>query len=124
MRNARGRFGCFSVTENGNVSSVVAMGGVDGRGIQSTAELLNVQTMQWQNLPSLPFYVYGNKGVESVIGPYLGFSVGAYADCERRIIDLRKEGDKNYQWEQVNGLSSCRRYHSVVNAPIELVPAC
>ena len=122
MRNVRYRFGCFSVMEDGYVVKVVAMGGSDGRRTLSSAEMLDVESMQWENLPSLPFQVYHNKGAESVIGPYLGFSVGGYG--ERRILGLRKQGDHNYQWEQVNGLSSCRDYHTVVNAPMAMVPSC
>ena len=118
MRTARANFGCFSVTESGNISNVVAVG--DG----SYAEILNVEAMQWQNLPNVPFRAFYNKGVESVVGPYLGFSVGGYADCEKRIIGLRKQSDNNYLWEQVNGLSSCRHYHLAVNAPMTLVPSC
>ena len=97
MRNVRYRFGCFSVTENGSVSKVVAVAGSDGSRTLSSAEMLDVETMQWQNLPGLPFQVYDNKGVESVTRPYLGFSVGGFSrSIEKIIIELRNNMEKSF----------------------------
>ena len=129
MRKARNGHGCFSITENGLVTKVVAMGGdspnSSGWKRTATAEMLDIQSMQWQYLPNLPFAVAHNKGVESVTGPYLGFTVGGYSDwSERRTFGLRQLGYNNYRWEQVNGLTTGRYRHSVVNAPVSLVPSC
>ena len=92
----------------------------------ATAEILDTQSMEWQNLPNLPFNVAHNKGVESVTGPYLGFTLGGWGDNgrEKRMLGLRQQGHNNYRWEQVNGLTTGRYWHSVVNAPVSLVPFC
>ena len=110
MRIKRFRHGCFSIDENGTTTKVVVMGGsnlgFDKSGRLPTAEILDVTSMQWEDLPNLPFGVTGNKGVESVTGPYLGFSVaGKNRDSksyENRIIGLRKNQNGNYYWQVVN----------------------
>ena len=80
MGTGRQYFGCFHITENNIVTKVVVMGGQDSLlGLSSSAEMLDVRTMSWQNLPNLPFAVYHNNGVESVVGPYIGFSIGGHS---------------------------------------------
>ena len=130
MGTGRQHFGCFHITENNIVTKVVVMGGKDStishRGLSSSAEMLDVRTMSWQNLPNLPFAVYQNNGVESVVGPYIGFSIGGHSssnEYERRIVGLKKEGE-NYRWQQVNSLSTGRYDLASVNAPSSMVPAC
>ena len=127
MRNKRIRHGCFSIEENEQVTKVVAMGG-SYQGTLSTAEILDVKSMQWKDLPDLPFAVDFNKGVESVIGPYLGFSVAGRSqmtNIEKRVIGLRKnQNGNNYYWEQANILTTGRMLPTVVNAPISMVPSC
>ena len=126
MRTARQNFGCFQIMENNIVTNVVVMGGNNYDGKLSSAEMLDVKTMKWQNLPNLPFEVYYNEGVESVVGPYIGFSIAGQSDSnsyERRIVGLKKDG-KNYRWQQVNSLSSGRYGPASVNAPSSMVPSC
>ena len=126
MQTGRENFGCFHIMKNNTVSKVVVMGGHSYDGKISSAEMLDVRTMKWQNLPNLPFAVQMNNGVESVVGPYIGFSVGGNSDSynyERRIVGLKKEGE-NYLWEQVNSLSTGRYQSASVNAPSSMVPAC
>ena len=126
MVTGRQYFGCFHITENNIVTKVVAMGGYSYGERSSSAEILDVRTMSWQNLPNLPFKVKYNNGVESVVGPYMGYSIGGQSDSqnyERRVIGLKKEGD-NYQWEEVNSLSTGRLALASVNAPSSMVPSC
>ena len=122
--------GCFSIEENGTTAKVVAMGGLSmqrmGR-VTETAEILDITTMQWQDLPDLPFQVYSNKGIESVIGPYLGFSVGGKSNSviENRIIGLRKNQNGAYFWQELTTqLTTARKYAAVVNVPDSMVPSC
>ena len=125
MSIGRKHHGCFSIMQNGYVSKIVVMGG-NNSSFLSSAEMLDVTSKQWQILPNLPFKVASNKCVESVIGPYLGFSVGGFSenDFEKRIIGLRKQSSGNYQWIHVNCLTTGRKFHSVVNAPISILPSC
>ena len=132
MWTGRKLHGCFSIEENGTITKVVAMGGkTNANYAMSMAEILDVASLQWQQLPDLPFKVVSNKGVESVIGPYLGFSVagsrplGSSWRREKRIIGLRKNKNGSYYWEQLNSqLSYGRDSFSAVNAPISMVPTC
>merc|ERR1712062_51532 len=120
MRIGRQGHGCFSIYENGTTTKVVAMGGEKSLKYLSTAEILDVASMQWKDLPDLPVEAYGNKGIESVIGPYLGFSVGGrfYVGIEKRIIGLRKNQNGIYYWQEVNNqLTTGREFPAVVNAP-------
>ena len=128
MRNARRFHGCFSINEKGTTTKVVAMGGSSWSGTLSTAEILDITTMQWEDLPDLPFRVSHNKGVESVTGPYLGFSVAGFngdsTSYENRIIGLRKDQNGNYYWQVVNNqLTTGRSLPAVVNAG-GIVPSC
>ena len=126
MRTGRHSFGCFHIMKNNIVTNVVVMGGYGYDGYLSSAEMLDVRTMKWQNLPNLPFAVQYNRGVESVVEPYMGFSMGGYSNSdayERRIVGLKKEGE-SYQWQQVNSLSTGRQKLASVNAPNSMVPSC
>ena len=96
-------------------------------GTLSTAEILDVASMQWEDLPDLPFGVHGNKGVESVIGPYLGFSVAGRnnAGNENRIIGLRKNLNGIYFWQEMDDqLITGRIGAAVVNVPDSMLPSC
>ena len=125
MRTGRSSHGCFSMDENGTTTKVVAMGGYNS-GILSTAEILDVASMQWQDLPDLPFGVYGNKGIESVIGPNMGFSVASKRGYdEDRIIGLRKNQNGTYYWQELTTQLITSRYNAaVVNVPESMVPSC
>ena len=124
MKNTRSSHGCFSVHEQENITKVVVMG---GRKIEvtgsfsswsvSSAEMLNLQTLKWEEIQSP--WKYGNLpaiGVESVVPPYLGFSVGSF------IKGLKQVNNNEYEWKKLknmNGLSA-----AVVNAPKSLFPSC
>ena len=133
MRTGRRMHGCFSIDENGTTTKVVAMGG-QGYGWRSpaSAEILDVASMQWEDLPDLPFGVYGNKGVESVISPNLGFSVAGQtgqskhqSKNQNRIIGLRKNQNGTYYWQELTTQLTIGRSHAaVVNVPESMVPSC
>ena len=123
MVTGRRMFGCFHIMEHNNVTYVVVAGGYN-RGNLSSAEILDVATMTWKNLPNLPFGVYYNNGIESVVGPYFGFSLAGYSSTfETRVFGLKKESE-NFRWHQVNSLSTGRYYLASVNAPSSMVPSC
>jgi len=128
MKTGRYFHGCFSIEEKGVTTKVVAMGGVhSGYNWLATAEILDVASMQWQDLPDLPFEVHGNKGIESVIGPDLGFSVAGQSNAgyENRIIGLRKNRNGTYFWQELTTqLTSGRYLPAVVNDPDSMVPSC
>ena len=131
MRTGRYDHGCFSIEEGGTTTKVVAMGGSDfGGTLQwniASAEILDVASMQWQDLPDLPVGVYGNKGIESVIGPNMGFSVACYNDegNENRIIGLRKNQNGTYFWQELTTrLTTGRNNAAVVNVPDSMLPSC
>ena len=122
MKTGRENHGCFTIDQSGTTTKVVAMGG-KGSGWRSlaSAEILDVASMQWEDLPDLPFGVYGNKGVESVISPNLGFSVAGrtrYNEIKDRIIGLRKNRNGTYFWQELTIQLNYGRYeHTVVNVP-------
>ena len=137
MRTKRWGHGCFSIEEKGTVTKVVVMGGkengghLQGGNILASSEILDVTSMQWKNLPDLPFVVIGNRGVESVHGPFLGFTVGGipgqddddFRQTYRKTVHgLRKNENGDYYWEEVNGLTTGRYLSTVVNAPMSMVP--
>ena len=127
MRTGRFIHGCFSIEEGRTTSKVVAMGGRDsGHKNLASAEILDVASMQWQDLPDLPFGVYGNKGIESVIGPNMGFSVASKRGYdEDRIIGLRKNQNGTYYWQELTTQLITSRYNAaVVNVPESMVPSC
>ena len=126
MGTGRQYFGCFHIMENNNVTNVVVVGGYNGNWRLSSAEILDVKTMKWHNLPNLPFAVSHNNGVESVAGPFIGFSLGGYSTSYvpvTRIVGLMKEGEA-FRWQQVNSLSTGRQKLASVNAPNSMVPSC
>ena len=125
MRNERAVFGCFSINEKGATTKVVVMGGQEsGWNELASAEILDVASMQWEYLPYFPFATYRNKGVESVIGPYLGFSVAGW-NISNRIIGLRKNQIGTYFWQELTTqLTTSRHYPAVVNVPESMVPSC
>ena len=107
---------------------MVVGGFVSGaRGIRST-EILDVNTMTWAMGPPLPIRAYGNKGLKSVVAPYLGFSIGGYRGQQHgktsKIFGLRKTGQSSLIWEEVKNMTMTRYYHSAVNAPKSLLPNC
>ena len=116
---------CFSVKENNMITEIVVMGGY-GSGRLSSTEILDVNSMTWRTGPSLPFSVYSNRGVQSEVGPYLGFSIGGEGNSQRqrKIFGLKKSNGNNVKWEEVHGMTTGRMYHSVVNAPKSLLPNC
>ena len=128
MKTGRQYHGCFTIDQNGTTTKVVAMGG-QGYGWRrpASAEILDVASMQWEDLPDLPFGVYGNKGVESVISPNLGFSVAGRIGYENhnRIIGLRKNQNGTYYWQELTTQLTIGRSHAaVVNVPESMVPSC
>ena len=104
------------------ITEIVVMGGINYYGSLSSTEILDVNSMTWRTGPSLPISVWGNKGVQSEVGPYLGFSTGGYR--HRKIFGLKKTDGSNFKWEEVHGMTTGRGAHSVVNAPKSLLPNC
>ena len=146
MGTGRSSFGCFHIMEHNTVTNVVVVGGESNYQSLKSAEILDVKTMKWEYLPNLPFKVRSNNGVESVVGPFLGFSLGGFSSNhtgidygqkngleiegekiinqqEARIFGLKKEGEK-FIWQQVNSLSTGRTRMASVNAPSSMVPSC
>ena len=107
------------------ITEIVVMGGY-GSGYLSSTEILDVNSMTWRTGPSFPISVYGNKGVQSEVGPYLGFSTGGIGNSQyqRKIYGLKKTNGNSFKWEEVHGMTTGRYYHSVVNAPKSLLPNC
>ena len=107
------------------ITEIVVMGG-DGSRLLSSTEILDVNSMTWRTGPSLPFAVCGNRGVQSEVGPYLGFSTGGIGmyGVDRKIYGLKKTNGNSFKWEEVHGMTIGRYYHSVVNAPKSLLPNC
>ena len=119
---------CFAVKENGIVTKIVAAGGYLFGRATSSSEILDVTTRQWKSLPSLPILLDHFRGVESVSGDYLGFTIGGYnresKKNERRVYGLKKHEDNSFQWQDVNGMKKLRYGATVVNAPMSLVSSC
>jgi len=126
MENARSSHSCFSVHENQNITKVVVIGGVakvvtensTTSSSLSSAEMLNLQTLEWNEIPS-PFSEDGNVpviGVESVVPQYLGFSVGNF------IKGLKQVNNNEYEWEKLKNMNNLSA--AVVNAPKSLFPSC
>ena len=116
------------------VTQIVVMGGKSyGSGTYqiSSTEVLDVDTMTWGIGPPLPFEVFGNKGVESVSGSYLGFSSGGntvhstqQSTKHSKIYGLKNTSENMYIWEEVQSMTKARYIHSIVNAPSSLLPNC
>ena len=128
MKNARSSHGCFSVHEQENITKVVVMGGtvkvVTANSIMassvSSAEMLDLQTLQWEEIPS-PFGPPERGsisviGVESVVPPYLGFSVGNF------IKGLKQVNNNKYEWEKLKSMKDLSA--AVVNAPKTMFSSC
>ena len=114
------------------ITEIVVMGGYYTRFFSyialSSTEILDVNSMTWTTGPALPISVYGNKGVQSEVGPYLGFSTGGRNNrnnpCQNKIYGLKKTNGNSFKWEEVHGMTTARYHHSVVNAPKSLLPNC
>ena len=101
------------------------MGGTASGALSST-EILDVNSMEWRTGPALPISLQGNRGVQSEVGTYLGFSTGGHGNgqYQRKIYGLKITSDDSFKWEEVHGMTTARRVHSVVNAPESLLPNC
>ena len=78
------------------ISGIVVMGGFDSGALSST-EILDVNSMTWRTGPALPISVHLNRGVQSEVGPYLGFSTGGAG--QRKIFGLKKTNENSFKWE-------------------------
>ena len=108
------------------ITGIVVMGGYGGSGSGSSTEILDVNSMTWRTGPSLPISVGYNKGVQSEVGPYLGFSIGGFGNdqYQRKIFGLKETNGNSFKWEEVYGMTTGRYAHSAVNAPKSLLPNC
>ena len=126
LSNKRYDHGCFSIKDNNMITEIVVMGGY-GSGYLSSTEILDVNSMTWRTGPALPISVSSNKGVQSEVGPYLGFSTGGSdwrGQVQNKICGLRKTNGISFKWEEVHSMTTARLGHSVVNAPKSLLPNC
>lgn len=125
LSNKRYDHGCFSIKDNNMITEIVVMGGYDSGRLSST-EILDVNSMTWTTGPALPISVYGNKGVQSEVGPYLGFSTGGVGNgqVQRKIFGLKKTNGNSFKWKEVHSMTTGRWVHSVVNVPKSLLPNC
>ena len=108
------------------ITEIVVMGGYNSGALSST-EILDVNSMTWRTGPALPISVAYNRGVQSEVGPYLGFSTGGRdgnGQEQRKIFGLKKTNGNNFKWEEVHGMTTGREIYSVVNAPKNLLPNC
>ena len=115
--------------DNNIVTKIVVMGGFDRYGSRylSSTEVLDVDTMTWAKHAPLPISVNYNRGVTSLGGPYLGFSIGGHDGTGRsksNIYGLKSQGKNIFTWEEVHNMSATRRLHSAVNAPKNLLTNC
>ena len=88
------------------ITEIVVMGGYGSRYLskilsRSSTEILDVNSMTWRTGPALPFSVIDNKGVQSEVGPYLGFSIGGYGRGrkQRKVYGLKKTSEDSFEWE-------------------------
>ena len=103
------------------ITQIVVMGGyLTG----SSTEVLDVNSMRWKTGPALPTSVTHNKGVQSEVRPYLGFSTGGRGQYSFKIYGLKKTTEDSFDWEEVHGMTTARWLHSVVNAPKSLLQNC
>ena len=110
------------------ITKIVVMGGHGSERLSST-EVLDVNSMRWKTGPALPTSVTHNKGVQSEVRPYLGFSTGGPFDYgkkqyQNKIYGLKKTNGNSFKWEEVHGMTTGRYFHAVVNAPKNLLPNC
>ena len=110
------------------ITEIVVMGGHNSAPEYfSSTEILDVNSMTWRAGPTLPISVYANKGVQSEVGSYLGFSTGGRLESrqyQRKIYGLKKGVGNSLNWEEVHGMTTARGWHSVVNVPKSLLPNC
>ena len=125
LSNKRQDHGCFSIKENNMIAKIVVMGGF-GSVAGSSTEILDVNSMTWRTGPSLPISVRTSRGVQSEVGPYLGFSTGGYGNVQnqRQIFGLKKTNGNSFKWEEVHNMTTARVWHTVVNVPKSLLPNC
>ena len=131
LSTARHFNGCFHIKDNNVITQIVVMGGQNygsnGSRSLSSTEILDVNIMTWRVGPLLPISVYGNKGVISLSGTYLGFSTGGRDGNNQfltRIYGLKKTSENVYTWDEVHSMTTARQVHSVENAPRSLLPNC
>ena len=99
------------------------MGGY-GSGFLSSTEVLDVDTMRWERHAPLPISVVLNRGVASLGGTYLGFSIGGNnrtGQSKSNVYGLKSLEKNRFNWEEVHNMNGARRYHSAVNAPKNLL---
>lgn len=107
------------------ITQIVVMGGYDGSDYLSSTEILDVNSMTWRTGPALPISVSRNRGLQSEVGPYLGFSTGGYnGQSQNKIYGLKKTSKEIFEWEEVHSMTTARYLHSVVNTPKTLLPNC
>ena len=126
---ARNDFGCFHIKANNEITKIVVMGGYEAARIArrlSSVEVLDVNTMTWRIGPSLPRRISDNKGIQSVSGPYLGFSTGGNCNGRRcnEIFGLKETSQNVYTWEALHSMTTGRTSHRAVNAPKSILPNC
>ena len=131
LSTKRFNHGCFRIKDNSVITEIVVMGGYGSRYLskilsRSSTEILDVNSMTWRTGPALPFSVIDNKGVQSEVGPYLGFSIGGFGNWQyqRKIFGLKKTNGNSFKWEEVHGMTTARYWHTVVNVPKSLLPNC
>ena len=97
----------------------------------ASTEVLNLEVPEnqrsWSDSQDLPHGIANfNAMVGSREGMYLGYSVGGIRAPvnENTIYGLRKNSTGGLQWDVVSKMHFPRYYHSVVNAPLYLVPSC
>ena len=97
----------------------------DRRRLSST-EILNLSDMTWSPGPDFPYDIYLNKGVTSIQGDILGYSVGGTARrgrYQKEIMGLKKSNG-HLEWVSVGNMTEGRYSHSAVKAPRSLTPSC
>ena len=120
MKEKRMEHSCFYDDKS---NSVYVIGGWKINGM-ATAEKWNLDTHQWESIPSLPEPLYYSAGVASKSMDYIGFTAGGMINRRKinKLFGLRR-GDLN--WEVMpRQLQTARNSHSIVNLPFDQVPGC
>ena len=128
MRERRYRPSCFPIKTNGTVTDVVVVCGHSTKERQTTTEILNIKSLTWYDGPRLPYLINDLASVESVDGQYLGFAIGGYSSYQKyqiqdSIFGLQKVNGI-LEWVLVRSMDTPRYRHTVINAPLSLVPSC
>ena len=121
MKKARNYPSCFYDDQS---NSVFVTGGRGSRGQGlATSEKLNLDTYQWESIPSLPQPLYLSDGVASKSIEYIGFVAGGYTDTTtNKVLGLRR---RDLMWEVMpKQLQKARRSYSMVNVASDEVPGC